>query len=292
MSEKRRLYFTKMHGIGNDYVYVDALGSPTSLSDKDIDFPDLSRKISNRHFGVGSDGLIAILPSSSADFRMRMFNADGSEAQMCGNGSRCVAKYLYDKGYTDKTSISLETKAGIKVLHLHIGEDGEVSEVTVDMGVAVFEASEVPFSHKGTERMISCPVDVDGEVFHVTAVGMGNPHGVVFVDRINDRHVHHYGRILETHAIWPERANIEFAEITDRRHIKMRVWERGSGETLACGTGACATLVAAYVNGEADNEAELELLGGSLHINYCPESGHVYMRGGAEFIAEGWYYYD
>ncbi len=290
MSEVRRLYFTKMQGIGNDYIYVDMLGSPTSLKTDDISLPELSRKISDRHFGVGSDGLIAILPSASADFRMRMFNADGSEAQMCGNGSRCVGKYVYDKGFADKTVITLETKAGIKVLHLHIDDEDKVESVTVDMGTASLRRGDVPVVGDKDSELVDMPVEMDGKVFGITAVGMGNPHGVIFVDEITDRHVLHYGRMLETHDMWPERANIEFAKVIDRRHIEMRVWERGSGETLACGTGACATMVAAFKLGLVDEEAELRLLGGNLTIRYDASTGKVYMRGGAEFVAEGWYF--
>ena len=290
MSEIRRLYFTKMQGIGNDYIYVDMLGSPTSLKTDDISLPELSRKISDRHFGVGSDGLIAILPSASADFRMRMFNADGSEAQMCGNGSRCVGKYVYDKGFTDKTVVTLETKAGIKVLHLHIDDEDKVESVTVDMGTASLRRGDVPVVGDKDSELVDMPVEVDGKVFGITAVGMGNPHGVIFVDEITDRHILHYGRMLETHDMWPERANIEFAKVIDRRHIEMRVWERGSGETLACGTGACATMVAAFKLGLVDEEAELRLLGGNLTIRYDASTGKVYMRGGAEFVAEGWYF--
>lgn len=289
MSDRRRLYFTKMQGAGNDYVYIDALGSPTSISLEETDLPALARKISNRHFGVGGDGLIAIIPSANADFRMRMFNADGSEAQMCGNGSRCVAKYLYDKGFTNKTDISLETGAGIKILHLHI-KDGIVEKVTVDMGKALLKRGDVPVAGDPDSIMMDELVDADGKQFEITAVGMGNPHGVIFVDRITDDHIHHYGKILEKHPVWPERANIEFAEVVDRSLMRMRVWERGSGETLACGTGTCATVVAAYKKGLTDNEVDVELLGGTLHIRYDKDSGHVFMTGPAEFVAEGWYF--
>ena len=290
MSKPRGLYFTKMQGCGNDYIYVDALGAPTSLTLDEIDLPDLSRKISDRHFGVGSDGLIAILPSSDADFRMRMFNADGSEAQMCGNGSRCVAKYLHDKGFTDKTEIRLETLAGIKTLHLHL-EEGKTTAVTVDMGEAMLKRGEVPAAGDPDTMMVGCQATADDKDFAVTAVGMGNPHGVIFVDEISDRHVLHYGKILETSELWPERANIEFAKVVDPYHIEMRVWERGSGETLACGTGACATVVAAVLNGLTADEVDVKLLGGTLHIRYDRQSGHVYMTGPAEFVAEGEYFY-
>lgn len=290
MSDPRRLHFTKMQGAGNDYVYVDALGTSTSLDLSITDLPDLARKISDRHFGVGGDGLIVILPSANADFRMRMFNADGSEAQMCGNGSRCVAKYVRDKGFTDKDSFTLETLAGIKVLNVHMA-DGKVESVTVDMGKASLKRGDIPVAGDKESDMIDKTISVDGKSFGITAVGMGNPHGVIFVDRITDRHIHHYGCLLENNEIWPERANIEFAEVLDRGHIKMRVWERGSGETLACGTGACATAVAAFTLGHTDNVVKLSLLGGELSIKYDTQSGHVFMTGPANFVAEGEYFY-
>ncbi|MDE6299601.1 MAG: diaminopimelate epimerase, partial [Muribaculaceae bacterium] len=267
------------------------LGSPTSVSPERISFPDLAQKISNRHFGVGGDGLIAIMPSANADFRMRMFNADGSEAQMCGNGTRCVAKYLHDKGFTDKETFTLETLAGIKILHLHV-ENGETRSVTVDMGKAILERGGVPAAGPSGEFMKMESVKTDDTEFKVTAVGMGNPHGIIFVDEITDRHVFHYGPLLEIDPIWPEKANIEFIKVIDRKHLQMRVWERGSGETLACGTGACASAVAAYMNGLADPEVDVALLGGTLHIRYDVETGHVFMTGPAEFVAEGSYYYE
>lgn len=290
MSDHKRLYFTKMHGAGNDYVYVDALGTATSISLIETDLPDLSRKISDRHFGVGGDGLIAILPSLNADFRMRMYNADGSEAQMCGNGSRCVGKYVHDKGFTDKTTVTLETLAGIKTLHLHLDESGEVHSVTVDMGKAKLLRGDIPAAGQADTELVLEKIIVGDKEFSVSGVGMGNPHGVIFVDEISDDLVLECGPQLETHPLWPERANIEFAKVVDRSHIEMRVWERGSGETLACGTGACATLVAAFRLGLTSNEATLRLLGGDLHIRYDQDNGHVYMTGPAEFVADGVYY--
>lgn len=290
MSDSRRLYFTKMHGAGNDYVYIDALASPTSVDLKNTDLPELARRISDRHFGVGGDGLIAILPSANADFRMRMFNADGSEAQMCGNGTRCVAKYLYDKGFTDKITFSLETLGGIKILHLHV-KDGKVESVTVDMGAAHMLRGEIPVTGDKDTVMIDQRVIADDRVFEITAVNMGNPHGVIFTDEIDDRLVHHYGSILEHSDIWPERANIEFVKVISPKRLQMRVWERGSGETLACGTGACASLVAAYKKGLAESEAILELLGGELQIKYDEQNSHVYMTGPAVTVADGVYYY-
>lgn len=290
MSKKIRHYFTKMHGAGNDYIYVDALGTPTSFDIDKTDLPDLARQISDRHFGVGSDGLIAILPSADADFRMRMFNADGSEAQMCGNGARCVAKYLYDKGFTQNTVISLETLAGIKILHLNI-EDGEVKSVTVEMGKPMFCRKDIPVCGDALSSMIKEPLVADDKTFEVTAVGMGNPHGVIFVDELTDRLIHHYGKLLETHSVWPEKANIEFVKIIDPTHLKIRVWERGSGETLACGTGTCAAVVAAATLGLSEKAAEVELLGGTLSIRYDSESGLVFMTGPASTIAEGVFFY-
>ncbi|MDE6755466.1 MAG: diaminopimelate epimerase [Muribaculaceae bacterium] len=278
-----------MQGAGNDYVYIDTLGSPTSVSPDHISFPDLAKKISNRHFGVGGDGLIVIMPSANADFRMRMFNADGSEAQMCGNGTRCVAKYVHDKGFTDKTVFTLETLAGIKELHLQI-EDGATREVTVDMGKAILNRGGVPAAGPEDTMMKDEPVKVDDTEFPVTAVGMGNPHGVIFVDKISDRHIFHYGPLLEIAGVWPEKANIEFIEVVSPSHIKMRVWERGSGETLACGTGACASVVAAVEKGLTEPTVRVELLGGDLSVRYDKESGHVFMTGPAEFVAEGKYY--
>ncbi|MBD5357107.1 MAG: diaminopimelate epimerase [Bacteroides sp.] len=291
MSDTRRLFFTKMEGTGNDYIYIDALGSPTSIDIGELSLHDLACKISNRHFGVGSDGLIVILPSHYADFRMRIFNADGSEAQMCGNGSRCVAKYVHDKGFTDKTTLSLETVSGVKTLYLHI-EDGKTKEVTVDMGKAILSREDIPVLGQIDEMMVDFPVSVAGETFKLTAVGMGNPHGVVFVNDITDKHVQYYGRLLEVAEIWPHKANIEFVKVVDRTHLVMRVWERGSGETLSCGTGACASVVASVMKGLTDSEVEVKLLGGKLFITYNRKSGHVYMRGGANFIAEGTYYYN
>lgn len=288
-SKGKKIEFTKMHGAGNDYIYVNAMdGVPSNIS-------ELSQKISDRHFGIGSDGLVLIMPSETADFRMRMFNSDGSEAEMCGNASRCVGKYVYEKGLTTKSEVRLETGAGIKILRLHIKSNpetgrNEVSEVTVDMGCPELIASRVP-ALSANEQKVSEVEIVNGKEYRITAVSMGNPHAVIFSEPLVDSVVLGEGPHLEVASIFPRKANIEFAEVIDRNHIRMRVWERGAGETLACGTGACATLVAAVLNGLTDRKAELQLLGGTLHIEWDEDTDHVMMTGPAEFIADGTYYY-
>ncbi|MCM1377142.1 MAG: diaminopimelate epimerase [Clostridium sp.] len=281
--KKSSVKFSKMHGAGNDYIYIDAREKvPDNL-------PLLSRQISSRHFGIGSDGLVAIMQSETADFRMRMFNADGSEAQMCGNASRCIGKYVYEKGLTEKTTLTLETLAGIRVLELEIS-DGLVKSVRVDMGKPQTAPEAIPVVSTGGASVINREYNVDGLTFRLTAVGMGNPHGVIFTDRITDFQVLELGPKLETADFWPQKANIEFVRIIDRSHIEMRVWERGSGETLACGTGACAAVVAAVSNGLTDREVDVTLPGGKLHVSWDAETEHVYLSGGAEFIAEGEFY--
>lgn len=291
MSDRKEQSFTKMEGAGNDYVYIDFLSPEKNHQDsEEVDLPELARRISDRHFGVGGDGLIVILPSANADFRMRMFNADGSEAQMCGNGSRCVGKYVYDKGFTEKKIVTLETLAGIKVLKLHV-KDGKVESVTVEMGEAHLKREEIPVAGDSDSSMISEKIVVDDKAFFLTAVGMGNPHGVIFVEEITDELVHHYGSKLEVADIWPERANIEFVKVISPDKLEMRVWERGSGETLACGTGACATVVAGAINGLCNDEADVKVLGGTLHIKYDRETGKVSMTGPAKIVADGVYYY-
>lgn len=263
----KEVRFTKMHGIGNDYVYFTEEPCPPE------ELGNLSRRLSNRHYGIGGDGIILVLGSSVADFRMRIFNADGSEARMCGNGSRCVGKLVYDSGLTSKTDLTLETLSGIKHLKLHIGSDGKVESVTVDMGTGITSDSLELATSAG-------PVEV-------TPVDMGNPHGVVFIDvspEIYD--VHGLGRELEIDKAWPDRANIEFAQVLDRTHIRMRVWERGSGETMACGTGACATAVAAVSRGLTDRQVTVSLPGGDLLIE-VDESGKAMMSGPATTVFNG-----
>jgi len=270
-----------MHGIGNDYIYLDCINhTPERLA-------DLAIEMSDRHTGVGGDGIILICSSSVADFKMLIFNADGSEAKMCGNASRCVAKYVFDKGLTDKKDISLETLSGIKYLHIH-DNGGHVDMVTVDMGEPQFTPSLIPVSFNG-DRMIDQEVIAGGKKFEITAVSMGNPHGVVFVDTLAGADVNGDGPQLERHPIWTDRANIEFAEVLSQTEIKMRVWERGSGETMACGTGACATAVAGAVTGRTSRHVTIHLLGGDLDILWSPDDGHVYMTGGAETVFEGVY---
>lgn len=284
----REIDFVKMHGAGNDYVYIDCFGPSAYIADSE-GLPELARAVSDRHFGVGGDGLVLILPSGVADARMRMFNADGSEAQMCGNASRCVGKYLYDSGLTDKTEITLETAAGIKVLRLHLGVDGAVESVTVDMGIPELTAERVP-ARCGTEVMKEHEVRLaDGRRYRVTAVSMGNPHGVIFTDGITDAMVLGDGPELERHEVWPEKANIEFVEVKDRGHVRMRVWERGTGETLACGTGSCAVAVAGALCGLTDRRVEVELTGGVLTIEWDEATGHVMMTGPATLVASGSY---
>lgn len=274
--------FTKMQGAGNDYVYINCF-------EEKIDDPHtLSKRISDRHFGVGSDGLVLIMPSDTCDFRMRMFNADGSEAQMCGNASRCVGKYVYDHGMTDKKEISLETKSGVKKLKLFV-EKGRVSRVCVDMGIPRFEPALIPVSIEG-DAVIDEPVAVGDEVFRVTCVSMGNPHAVIFMPDITGYDLHRIGAMIEHHPLFPERTNVEFVQVISPQELKMRVWERGAGETLACGTGACASLVAAVANGFADRKATLRLLGGDLEIEWDSISGHLFMTGPAETVFEGDFY--
>lgn len=282
---RKEVRFTKMHGAGNDYIYIDATReTPENL-------PELSRRMSDPHFGIGSDGLVAVMPSDIADFRMRMFNSDGSEAEMCGNASRCIARFVYEKGLTDKETVTLETLAGIKVLHLHV-RDGIVESVTVDMGAPVLEPALVPVLSSDPKLRLAEEETVDGRTYRITGVSMGNPHGVIFVDEINDDLVLRQGPLLEVAPIFPAKANIEFAEVLDRSTIRMRVWERGTGETLACGTGACATAVAATLNGLTDREVDVRLRGGTLHIRWDEESGHVFMTGPAAFICDGIFYLD
>jgi len=272
---------TKMQGLGNDYIYIN--GTEVTVADP----PALARRISDRHFGAGSDGLVLILPSEEADFRMRMFNADGSEAEMCGNAARCVGKYIHDRGLSDREEIRLMTGAGIKTLKLTV-QDGETKLIRVDMGKPVLEASQIPVSLP-EGRVIDQPVEVLGQPLRITCVSMGNPHAVIFVDDADHFDVHGIGAALETHPLFPRKTNVEFVTVRDRNHLRMRVWERGSGETMACGTGACASLVAAVLNGFCERKSVLELNGGPLTVMWDPETDHVYQEGPAEFVFDGEY---
>lgn len=274
------LKFTKMHGLGNDYIYFDC-------TDKVIDNPqEVSVKLSDRHFGVGSDGIVMIMKSDIADFRMRMFNADGSEGKMCGNASRCVGKYVFEKGLTDKTEVTLETLSGVKTLKLYVN-DGKVESVSVDMGSAVLSCKDIPVI-ADSDTFINKPLEVDGKPYQATCVSMGNPHCVIFTQGIDDLELEKIGPSFENHAAFPDRINTEFVEIIDSRTLKMRVWERGSGETWACGTGACAVAVAAVENGICPRGEDIKILlrGGDLIINYG-EDNRVIMIGPAEFVFEG-----
>jgi diaminopimelate epimerase len=271
--------FTKMQGCGNDYVYVDC-------TKEQLDhIPETAIKISDRHFGVGSDGLILIKQSETADFMMDMYNNDGSRGKMCGNGIRCVAKYVYDNGLTDKKHLTIETLSGIKELDLTV-EDGKVTWVTVDMGAPITKASLIPvISEK--ELLIKEPIIIEDTQYEITCVSMGNPHAVVFVEDTDELKLETIGPSFEHHEMFPERVNTEFIQILDRGQIKMRVWERGSGETLACGTGACASVVACILNGYTDHEVTVSLLGGDLKIRYDEKQNTVFMTGPAVKVFDG-----
>lgn len=272
--------FTKMQGLGNDYVYIDAIHQ--NIEQESC---SLAQFVSNRNFGIGSDGLILICKSEVADFKMRMFNSDGSEAEMCGNGIRCVGKFVYDKGLTDKTEVSIETLAGIKVLKLNV-EDGKVKTVRVDMGEPILEPDKIPVIFKESP-VTNLTATAEDKEFKFTCVSMGNPHAITIVEDVKNFDVNKYGKIIEVDNQFPKRINVEFAQIVDKENIKMRVWERGAGETLACGTGACATAVACYLNGYTNQNVTIELLGGNLFIEWNKENNHVYMTGPAVTVFEG-----
>lgn len=272
--------FTKMHGLGNDYVYIDCMNGQEIE-----DISTLAQFVSNRHFGIGSDGLILICKSDVADFKMRMFNYDGSEAEMCGNGIRCVGKFVYDKGLTNKETITVETLAGIKKLKFNIKE-GKVQTVEVDMGEPILEAKNIPVISEELP-VKNLKIKIDDKEFIFTCVSMGNPHAITIVDDVKNFDIEKYGPILEVDRHFPKRANIEFIELVDKNNIKMRVWERGAGETLACGTGACASVVACNLNDYIENEANVELLGGTLNIKWNKENNHIYMTGSATTVFEG-----
>lgn len=271
--------FTKMHGLGNDYVYIDAIHQ--EIDNKS----SLAQFVSNRHFGIGSDGLILICKSDVADFKMEMFNSDGSQAEMCGNGIRCVGKFVYDKGLTNKTTITVETLAGTKTLDLNIKE-GKVETVKVDMGEPILTPEKIPVM--STEEPVkNLKIKVIDKEFTFTCVSMGNPHAITIVENVKEFDVEKYGKVLEVASEFPNKTNVEFVEIVDEKHIKMRVWERGAGETLACGTGASAIAVACHLNGFTSRHVYIELLGGKLEIDWDKDDNHVYMTGPAVTVFEG-----
>ncbi|MDO4306389.1 MAG: diaminopimelate epimerase [Eubacteriales bacterium] len=273
--------FTKMHGIGNDYVYVNCFQETVKNPS------EVAKFVSDRHFGIGSDGLILIKPSEIADCEMDMYNLDGSQGAMCGNGIRCVAKYAYDYGIVDKTSISVATRSGIKYLDLTV-KDGKVSMVKVNMGSPILTATQIPVVAE-TEQVINVPLEVDGTVYHMTAVSMGNPHAIIYMDEVADLDLEKIGPSFENHIAFPDRVNTEFVKVIDRHTVRMRVWERGSGETLACGTGACAVAVASILNNHVDGDAPVtvQLLGGDLQIFWDQSADLVYMTGPASTVFDG-----
>ena len=273
--------FTKLHGCGNGYIYVN-------LFEETLKNPaDMAIKVSDHHFGIGSDGLITIGPSEIADFTMHIYNADGSEAEMCGNGVRCVGKYVYDHGLTDKTVVNVETGAGIMVLELNI-EDGRVATVRVDMGEPIFEPEKIPVVAEGTPVLME-PITVGDKEWKMTCVSMGNPHAVVFVDDVKDFPLETYGPLFENHERFPKRTNTEFVKVVSPTEAYMRVWERGSAETWACGTGTCATVVACILNGLTERKVLVHLLGGDLTIEWDEETNHVFMTGPATEVFSGEY---
>ena len=273
--------FTKMHGIGNDYVYVNC------FKEKVKDPAAVAKFVSDRHFGIGADGLILIKPSDIADCEMDMYNLDGSQGAMCGNGIRCVAKYVFDYGIVNKTSISIATRSGIKYLDLSV-KDGRVSMVKVNMGSPILTASQIPVV-SSKEEVIDDPLEVDGTTYRITAVSMGNPHAIVYMDDVDSLEIDKIGPAFENHIAFPDRVNTEFVKVIDPHTVQMRVWERGSGETLACGTGACAVAVASILNGLTDGSrpVTVKLLGGNLQIFWDRQENLVYMTGPASTVFDG-----
>jgi len=273
--------FTKMHGIGNDYVYVNCY-------EEDIEKKDISKItkfISDRHFGIGSDGLILICKSAICDFKMRMFNSDGSESEMCGNGIRCVGKYVYDNKMTNKEVITIETLAGIKVLKMNISK-AKVQTVKVDMGEPILSPKKIPMN-SDLDRFINKPIEILDKIFNITGVSMGNPHAIAYIDDVDSFELEKYGSAMEVHSLFPEKVNSEFVQVIDRQTLKMRVWERGAGETLACGTGACAVVVSSILNNLCERKITVKLLGGDLFIEWNEQDNHIYMTGSATTVFTG-----
>lgn len=270
------LKFTKMEGIGNDYIYFDGIHQDIPMNKSFIS------RLSDRHFGIGSDGMIVILPSEHYDFKMRMFNLDGSEGKMCGNGIRCFAKFVYDHHLTEKTYLEIETLAGIKKAWLTV-ENGKVTFVKVDMGEPSLNTKDIPCLFE-KDQMINEPIQIENKTYYLTSVSMGNPHTITYVNSL-EFDIEEIGPLFEKHPMFPESVNTEFVEVIDKTHLKMRVWERGSGETMACGTGACAVMYASYVNGLCEDHVWVDLLGGTLEI--CLEEGRIFMTGPARTVFEG-----
>lgn len=276
--------FTKVHGLGNDFILVDATKEklPQNLS-------ALAEKLCNRHFGIGADGLVIIRPSKEADIGMHIINSDGSEAEMCGNAIRCVAKYVYEKGIIEKKEIQIETKAGIIVPEVKVDRKGTVDAVRVNMGAPRLERKDIPMEGPAG-KVVEESLKVGEHTFKITALSMGNPHCIIFVSDVETVPVSHWGPRIETHSAFPRKTNVEFVQVINRSELKMRVWERGAGQTLACGTGACASAVAACLRGFADRNVTVHLLGGSLHIEWLEQNNNVYMTGPAEEIFTGEYF--
>ncbi len=276
-----RLKFTKMQGCGNDYVYINGFEKTVPQEKK----AELVRRLSDRHFGVGGDGVIFINPAQDADFEMEMYNADGSRSEMCGNGIRCVAKYVHDKGMTDREQFTIVSGGQIKKMMLTV-EDGRTEAVRVDMGEPELCAQKIPVL-ADAQRVVDAPVTVGGQEYRMTCVSMGNPHAVVFVENTEDVQIGECGPLFECHERFPNRINTEFVQVLDKKQVRMRVWERGTGETLACGTGCCATAVACVLNGLTDRKITVLVRGGALQIEWNEADNHVYMTGPAEFVFEG-----
>lgn len=277
------LEFTKMEGLGNDFVIID---DRETAIEAIVSYPDLAVKLCDRHFGVGADGIILILPSQDHDFKFRIFNSDGSSAQMCGNGMRCVARYVYEKQIVSQKTMQVDTLAGTVVPEVLVDENGTVISVRVDMGEPVLSCEKIPFQNE-TETAVDLPLTVGDTIFQITAVSMGNPHAVTFVDDVDAMDIKTVGPRIETHDRFPEKTNVEFIEVVSPTELKMKVWERGAGITLACGTGACASLVAAHLTGRADTRAVIHLDGGDLQIFWDKETNHLFKEGPANYAFEG-----
>lgn len=275
-----KIRFTKMHGCGNDYVYINGFSEHIANEDK----PGFVKTVSDRHFGIGSDGVIFINPSDIADFEMEMYNADGTRAQMCGNGIRSVAKYVYDRHLTDKEEMTIESMGKIKYITV-FPENGKAKLIKVDMGEPILEAKKIPVI-SNEEKVIDEPIFTDDKEYRMTCVSMGNPHAVIFLDP-DTLKIEELGPKFEYHVRFPERINTEFVKVLDRKNVKMRVWERGTGETLACGTGCCATAVACILNGLTDDEITVHVRGGDINVKWDKETNHIFMTGPAEFVFDG-----